>query len=168
MKFHRYLGVALVITASFIHTGPAMACSSNCAACWKDGDTNGADIKPACTNGQCGTRCPTGYSGAHCAKEARCMYVGLSVALCIKPIQLSQGISHKCVNCPGFGPCWCGTIEQFRVIYCKNGDHGKPRLEAARLVPKTTYGQHHLQLERLQYTLTLCTCVHYLFVIYLL
>ena len=69
------LRVTLVITlASFTHTVQVLGkhCDSYCAACWKDGSP-GVDIKFSCMNGDCGTGCPSGYSGIHCAKGERCL-----------------------------------------------------------------------------------------------
>ena len=71
MKMHH--GVTLIGTASYIHMIVALRCSSSCAACWKDNDSNGVDIKFWCTRGNCGTACPTGYSRIHCANKARCV-----------------------------------------------------------------------------------------------
>jgi len=65
--------VALLV-ASFIRVTGGISCGSGCAACWKDGDTTGVDIKFACYGDKegCGSRCPGGYSGMHCAKTSRC------------------------------------------------------------------------------------------------
>ena len=65
--------VALFV-AGFIHIAAGISCGSGCAACWKDGGLNGADIKFACYGDRegCGSVCPDGYSGIHCAKSSRC------------------------------------------------------------------------------------------------
>lgn len=70
-----YQGAAFVVTAHYIHTAVALYCSSSCAACWKDNNKDGVDIKFWCTKGECGTACPQGYSRMHCANKARCVYV---------------------------------------------------------------------------------------------
>ena len=68
--------VALVTTATFTYMAPVLGltltCDSNCAACWKDGDTTGADTKFTCNNNDCGATCPAGYNDIHCAKYYRC------------------------------------------------------------------------------------------------
>lgn len=63
------LWISLVITASSLMSGK-LKCDTKCAACWKDGDLNGADTKMHCKS--CKGTCPSGYSRMHCAKEARC------------------------------------------------------------------------------------------------
>ena len=73
-----YLVVALVVMASFIPVGawrkaPGLWCHSDCAACWKDNDPNGVDIKFTCDDEICGWTCPDGYHGLHCAKNGRCV-----------------------------------------------------------------------------------------------
>ena len=69
-----YLEVALVITATFTHmvAVSALKCSSDCAACWQDGNTSGVDTKIICPNEDCGTNCPPGYNSLHCAQYERC------------------------------------------------------------------------------------------------
>ena len=70
-----YLPAASVVTlATLTYTAlvSGMACDSNCAACWKDG-SSGVDIKFSCINNDCGSACPTGYSGMHCATKLRCV-----------------------------------------------------------------------------------------------
>ena len=72
MKIQSALG--LLLAADFIQTAAGLHCDSECAACWKTGDTNGVDIKLSCGLGtrECGDTCPQGYEGIHCAKRARC------------------------------------------------------------------------------------------------
>ena len=68
-----YLCLALVAAAGFIHTATAgLRCDSACAACWKNGDLNGVDIKFTCEEHTCGSVCPEGYNTLHCAKASRC------------------------------------------------------------------------------------------------
>ena len=70
-----YVGVTLVVVASLIHTAMGLSCEDLCAACWKDNDPNGTDIKMQCNakfSGGCGNTCPSGYSGIHCAQSKRC------------------------------------------------------------------------------------------------
>jgi hypothetical protein len=67
----------LIIAASLIKTAAGLQCSGDCAACWKIG-APGVDIKFACIFGDCGDKCPGGYENLHCAKSARCQYVGFS------------------------------------------------------------------------------------------
>jgi len=72
MKLH--LGIALVVNAAgFIYTTTGLRCGSDCAACWKDGDPDGVDTKFSCSDKECGSVCPPGYHGIHCAKNSRCM-----------------------------------------------------------------------------------------------
>ena len=72
------LPAAIVIAVTFIHTTLVLGlnCGSDCAACWKDNDPNGADIKFKCVinlpNRECGSTCPAGYSRIHCAEWERC------------------------------------------------------------------------------------------------
>ena len=67
------LQVALIILASpHMALVLGLACDSDCAACWLDGDTHGTDIKFTCREGHCGSKCPAGYNGIHCAKTERC------------------------------------------------------------------------------------------------
>ncbi|KAF8427916.1 hypothetical protein EV426DRAFT_374591 [Tirmania nivea] len=83
------LEVALVAAASIIQIAAGVKCDSNCAACWKNGSP-GVDIKFSCDGSHCGSACPEGYHGIHCAKSERC----------------------ACVvgeDCPIFGPCWCSS-----------------------------------------------------------
>jgi len=66
----------MVAVASFIHTTvvDGLVCEDLCAACWKDGDPNGVDIKMRCEarNKGCAKNCPSGYSRMHCAQYKRC------------------------------------------------------------------------------------------------
>ena len=70
------LQVALFILAASMHIAlvQGIKCSSNCAACWKDNDTDGVDTKFICNGreGDCGDTCPPGYHGIHCAGWERC------------------------------------------------------------------------------------------------
>ena len=68
-----FLQTSLIITATLTHitTVLGLKCDSYCAACWKDGSP-GVDTKFACNSGHCGDKCPTGYSGIHCATALRC------------------------------------------------------------------------------------------------
>lgn len=68
------LSLATWVVVNSIHMVAGISCGSGCAACWKDGDQNGADVKFACYGDRegCGSRCPDGYSGIHCAKSSRC------------------------------------------------------------------------------------------------
>jgi len=63
-----------LLAAGLIKTTVGLQCGSSCAACWKDDDPNGADIKISCSsvNGYCGDKCPKWYHDLHCAKYARC------------------------------------------------------------------------------------------------
>ena len=77
----RYLQVILVFTTTFTHmvtvSGFSLQCDSNCAACWKNGDSrSGEDTKFLCNNSFCGGTCPEGYGWLHCASSERCRYVG--------------------------------------------------------------------------------------------
>ena len=69
-----YLQVSLSIMATFTHMVLVLGlkCSSGCAACWKDNDLSGTDTKFSCS-GDCGSTCPPGYHGIHCAKYSRCV-----------------------------------------------------------------------------------------------
>lgn len=70
-----YLRVALVIIASLTHMALVLGkkCDSRCAACWKDNNNDGVDIKFTCgSDYNCGDSCPSGYSRLHCAKWERC------------------------------------------------------------------------------------------------
>ena len=74
MKLH--LPVVFVTMATFTHMAlvSGISCDSNCAACWKDNDTKGTDIKFSCNDkNDCGSACPSGYHGIHCASPLRCM-----------------------------------------------------------------------------------------------
>lgn len=76
MKFS--IALSMLLASGFIQTAVGIKCDSGCAACWKDNDSNGVDIKLSCGGGnlaagQCGDKCPTGYGRIHCAKAARCM-----------------------------------------------------------------------------------------------
>lgn len=71
--------VALVIAASLTHTAlvSGLQCGTGCAACWKDNNSDGTDIKFQCNekapnNKDCGKGCPSGYNGIHCAAWERC------------------------------------------------------------------------------------------------
>ena len=68
------LQVTLVITAIFTNMAlvSGLSCDSNCAACWKVDDITGEDTKFTCNNGHCGSTCPPGYNGIHCARYERC------------------------------------------------------------------------------------------------
>ena len=66
-----YLGIAIV-AAGFIYTVAGIICNSDCAACWKDNDSDGTDIKFSCRYRNCGWACPEGYSRIHCARAERC------------------------------------------------------------------------------------------------
>lgn len=85
-----YLGAPLIVVTSLIQHTAGLFCDSGCAACWRDGDKTGKDIKFQCylksdTNKEnskkgCGTVCPEGFSGMHCAKWERCTYVYVDLA----------------------------------------------------------------------------------------
>jgi len=102
-----YLPVALVTFATFIHTALAsgLQCSTDCAACWKDGSP-GTDIKFVCNKNShdCGSACPTGYSGIHCASNWRCV--------------CNQQFPTLCSD---WGPCWCGATQYFGRVECNSG-----------------------------------------------
>ena len=71
-----YLHVSLSVMATFTHMVLVLGlkCSSGCAACWKDNDPNGVDTKFSCSfTGDCGSTCPPGYNGIHCANYSRCL-----------------------------------------------------------------------------------------------
>jgi len=72
--------LGLLLAAGFIQTAAGLQCDSECAACWKTGDTNGADIKLSCSDGSghCGDKCPNGYERMHCATRGRCQSVDFS------------------------------------------------------------------------------------------
>ena len=67
-----FLGHVFAFTAGSIHRVIGVQCSSYCAACWKDNDSTGVDIKFSNEQENFGGWCPPGY---HCAKDARCMWV---------------------------------------------------------------------------------------------
>ena len=68
------LRLVAFVVANFVHMAAGLSCSTGCAACWLNGNTNGVDIKFACYGDKegCGSRCPDGYSGMHCATSNRC------------------------------------------------------------------------------------------------
>ena len=78
MKQYMYSGAALVFIAmSLIQPAAGIDCQSTCAACWRDNDNTGKDIKVQCypkadNQGGCGDACPDGFSRIHCAKKERC------------------------------------------------------------------------------------------------
>ena len=71
MKFS--MALSMFLASGFIQTAVGIQCDSQCAACWKNNNSNGADIKIRCGSNDCGNSCPTGYSDLHCAKAFRCV-----------------------------------------------------------------------------------------------
>ena len=65
-----------LVATCFIQTVAGLHCDSRRAACWKDGSP-GVDTKFNCnySTGDCGEKCPPGYSGIHCAEHVRCVTV---------------------------------------------------------------------------------------------
>ena len=93
MKLH--LGVTLVVNvAGFIHVTVGLSCTSGCAACWLNGDTTGLDTKFRCPESDCGSDCPSGYNGMHCARTSRCRYVNLSACFACA---FSSRVRRPCV-----------------------------------------------------------------------
>ncbi|KIK06049.1 hypothetical protein K443DRAFT_674614 [Laccaria amethystina LaAM-08-1] len=92
MKFS--MALSMLLASGFIQTAVGLKCSSGCAACWQDNNSNGADIKIRCGGNmgenECGNNCPTGYSGLHCANASRC-------------------VCEDGNNCSELGPCQCGV-----------------------------------------------------------
>lgn len=75
-----YLAALMVVAAGLLHTVAGLSCPAGCVACWKDNDTHGVDTKWSCPQvagrwQDCGSGCPPGYNGLHCADGKRCRYV---------------------------------------------------------------------------------------------
>ena len=75
MKPYTQVALAIIFMVAFSHMALVLGleCNSDCAACWKIGDTTGVDTKFSCNNGYCGTVCPEGYHDIHCARDSRCL-----------------------------------------------------------------------------------------------
>ena len=76
MKLFYSVAVSMFFANSVIQMAAGLKCSSGCAACWLDNNSNGVDTKFTCTGDQgvhCGGACPSGYNGIHCADIDRCL-----------------------------------------------------------------------------------------------
>ncbi|KIJ92089.1 hypothetical protein K443DRAFT_114119 [Laccaria amethystina LaAM-08-1] len=74
--FHPVEAVIMLFAISVIQMAAALECSSGCAACWLNNNSDGEDTKFTCTGDKgvhCGDVCPPGYNGIHCANIVRCL-----------------------------------------------------------------------------------------------